>query len=170
MPVKYIGAIAIFASCGAFGFLKAAYCRREAQMMGELVRLLEQMQSELAYRLTPLPQICAFAAEETSGSLRAVFSALATELDGQIAPDAATCMQVALSSAKDLSENVRKCLTLLGNSLGKFDLQGQMDALSAVKEFCVCRLTHMRENQEVRLRSYRTLGLCVGAGLAILFL
>ena len=170
MPIKYIGAILIFASCGAFGFLKAASCRREERCLAELIRLLEMMQSELEYRLSPLPHICANAAQEATGCLRRLFSVLTQELECQITPDAAACMQAALSSVKDMPAQVRKALELLGNSFGKFDLQGQMNEILVVKQYCTTLLEKMRDNQDVRLRSYQTLGLCVGAGLAIIFL
>ncbi len=170
MQFKYIGAVIVFVSCGAFGFIKAANWRNEERLLAQMVRLLDSMQSELEYRLTPLPQICANAAEEATGCLKSVFCALTEELNGQIAPDAATCMQAAISSVKDLPDTVKQALTMLGNSFGKFDLQGQLNEISAVRQHCQLQLTQMRENQDVRLRSYQTLGLCVGAGLAILFL
>lgn len=170
MSVKYIGAILIFASCGAFGFLKAANYRREERCLAELVRLLERMECELEYRMTPLPQICANAAQEATGCLQKVFSVLSQELENQIAPDAATCMQAALATVKDVPAETRRALLTLGNTFGKFDLQGQMNEFSAVKHQCLTRLKEMQENQDTRLRSYQTLGLCVGAGLAILFL
>ncbi|MBQ9929973.1 MAG: stage III sporulation protein AB [Oscillospiraceae bacterium] len=170
MPVRYIGAAIVFLSCGGFGFLKAAHFRREERLLAELIRLLEQMQSELEFRLTPLPMICEHAAQEAAGSLKAVFSALAAELEAQVAPDASACMQAALKRVADLPKNLQKALTMLGNSLGRFDLQGQMNELCAVREFCASHYGRMQENRDARLRSYQSLGLCVGAGLAILFL
>ncbi|MBQ8768065.1 MAG: stage III sporulation protein AB [Oscillospiraceae bacterium] len=170
MSVRYIGAIMIFVSCGAYGFLLAANYRREERSLVELVGLLTHMQCELEYRLTPLPQICANAAREATGCLRMVFSVLAQELEDQISPDAAACMQAALLAVKDLPSLSRKALLALGNSLGRFDLDGQMNELSAVKQQCATLLEQMRSHRDVRLRSYQTLGLCVGAGLAILFL
>lgn len=170
MSLKYIGAILIFASCGAFGFLKAANYRKEEHCLAELVRLLDRMECELEYRMTPLPQICANAAQEATGCLQKVFAVLSQELENQIAPDAAACMQAALSTVKDIPPEVRKALISLGNTLGRFDLQGQMRELSAVKHQCAAQLENMQENKDTRLRSYQTLGLCVGAGLAILFL
>jgi stage III sporulation protein AB len=170
MSIRYIGAILIFVSCGAFGFLMAANYRREARCLSELTRILDNMQCELEYRLTPLPQICANAAKESNGCLSKVFTVLSKELENQVAPDAATCMLAALSTVRDVPPEVRKALIALGNSFGKYDLEGQMNEISAVKQQCMIRLEQMRDNLEVRLRSYQTLGLCVGAGLAILFL
>jgi len=170
MSLKYIGAILVFVSCSAFGFLKAANFRKEEHCLSELVRLLDLMRNELEYRLTPLPQICENAAQEAKGCIGKVFLCLSQELECQIAPDAATCMQAALSSVKEVPAETRKALAALGNSFGRFDLQGQINEISAVRQHCAGLLEKMREHQDTRLRSYQTLGLCVGAGLAILFL
>ncbi len=170
MYLRYLGAVFIFVSCGAFGFLFAANFRQEERCLLEIVRLLDGMQNELEYRLTPLPQICQKAAEGASGCLHRVFAALAQELESQIAPDASACMENALLSVKDVPVRCRKALAALGNSLGKFDLQGQVNEICAVREQCQAELAQMQDQKDIRLRSYRTLGLCVGAGLAILFL
>lgn len=170
MSVRYIGAIFIFTSCTAFGFLMAANYRREERCLAELLRLLDTMQSELEYRLAPLPMICETIAQEAAGCLKKVFLALSKELENQVAPDVSTCMQAALFSVRDLPAIPKRLLSDLGNSLGKYDLQGQMNEISAVKQQCVIALEQMRTNLDVRLRSYQTLGLCLGAGLAILFL
>lgn len=170
MSLRYIGAILIFLSCGGFGFKMAADYRREERCLSELVRLLDNMQSELEYRLTPLPQICANAAQEATGWLKKVFTVLAQELENQMSDNAVHCMETALLSVKDLPSKPKNILIALGNSFGKFDLQGQMNALGTVKQQCQVSLSQMRDQQDVRLRSYQTLGLCVGAGLAIIFL
>lgn len=170
MPIKYIGAILIFASCGTMGFLKSAKHRREERCLAELIRLLDSMQCELEYRMTPLPIICDNVAKDATGCLHKVFSALSAELQSQTSPDAPTCMNFALSSVKDLPQEVYKALALLGNSLGKFDLNGQINEISSVKQHCMLILQQIRDNLDVRLRSYQTLGLCVGAGLVILLL
>lgn len=170
MPIRYIGAVLVFLSSGAFGFVLAANCRKEERCLSELVRLLENMQSELEYRLTPLPQICSHLADDASGVLKKVFSKLSRELEDQIAPDATTCMQAAVTAVRELPTAAKDMLLQLGNSLGRYDLDGQLREIAAIKQQCDTKLAHMRDNQDVRLRSYQTLGLCAGAGLAILFL
>ena len=61
-------------------------------------------------------------------------------------------------------------LLLLGSSLGRFDLAGQLKGLSAVKGQCALELQELRTDREPRLRSYRVLGLCAGAALVILLI
>lgn len=170
MSFRYIGAILVFVSCGAAGFLKASGYRRQVRELEQLGHCLDLMLCELEYQLTPLPQICRNAANSASGCLGKIFANLSQELENQIAPDAASCMQAALAAVKDVPPQVEAVLNLLGNSLGKFDADGQISEISAVKRHCQELLSQMQENQTIRLRTYQTLGLCAGAALAIVFL
>jgi stage III sporulation protein AB len=79
-------------------------------------------------------------------------------------------MLVAIDKCTSLPEKTHCCLISLGRTLGKFDLQGQMKGMDTVIAECERELSKLQNNKEERLRSYQTLGLCAGAGLAILFI
>lgn len=170
MNLKLIGAILIIAGCGGVGFSMAATHRREEAALRQLIRALDYMGCELQYRLTPLPELCRNAAGECTGIVSTVLAKLAKELEAQIAPDAVSCMNAALSKAARLPQRTKKNLQLLGSSLGQFDLQGQLTGLEAARIQCRRELDELSKDRDVRLRSYQTLGLCVGSALAILFL
>ena len=61
-------------------------------------------------------------------------------------------------------------LSELGESLGRFDLPGQLKGLEAVRRKCLMELEALGRNRTERLRCYQTLGLCAGAALVILFI
>lgn len=170
MNLKFIGAAFIIAGCGGVGFSMAATHRREEKALRQLIRALDYMGCELQYRLTPLPELCRCAASESGGAVSQALLYLAVELESQVAPDAASCMNVALSRTRGLPQRARKNLQLLGSSLGKFDLQGQLTGLEAARKQCRRELEELSRDRDVRLRSYQTLGLCAGSALAILFL
>ena len=94
---------------------------------------------------------------------------LTRELDWQEKPDALSCMRAAMDKCHDLPICVRRPLTQLGQTLGRFDLEGQLKGLKGVQEACRRELGKLENNRDVRLRSYQTLGLCAGAALVILF-
>jgi hypothetical protein len=54
--------------------------------------------------------------------------------------------------------------------MGKFDIDGQINGLEAVRSLCRRMLDELTSGREVRLRNYQTLGLCAGAALVILFI
>lgn len=169
MNYRILGALLIVAGCGGFGFLLAANHRREESTLRHLIGVLDFMACELQYHLTPLPELCRQAAKESPGAIRNVMLSLAGELEDQISPDVASCMRAALARQKDMPKVAGKCLLELGNSLGRFDLAGQLSGLESVRAVCRGELDGLTKNRDERLRSYQTLGLCAGAAIAILF-
>lgn len=170
MMVKWLGAILVVAGCGGCGFSMAAAYRREERTLDALRSCLNWMKCELQYRVTPLPQLFAAAAQRCDGGLKRVFTAMAEELENQISPDAASCMDAALGRTAKLPACAAGILRQLGRSLGQFDLQGQLEQLEGVEADCTAALERHRQQRDSRLRNYQTLGLCAGAALAILFL
>jgi stage III sporulation protein AB len=102
--------------------------------------------------------------------LSRVFAKLSEEMVNQIAPNVSHCMSAALSSRTDIPPTTTEMLQVLGNSLGRFDMNGQLRGLDAVRSQCKEKLNDLIQNKDVRLRSYKTLGLCAGAAMVILFI
>lgn len=170
MEFKWIGAILIILGCGGFGFSMAAAHRREEHDLRQLIAALDYMECELQYRMTPLPDLCHAAGQEIGGQTGTVLLRLSEELNHQVSPDVAACMGSALRNTDRLSGHTLENLKLLGSSLGRFDLKGQLSGLETVRGACRQDLARLSQNRENRLRSYQTLGLCAGAALAILLI
>lgn len=168
--LKWIGAMFIILGCGSVGFAMSVAYRREESNLSQLISALDFMQCELQYRLTPLPDLCRLTASQCRGALRTVFVTLACELEDQISPDVFHCMNAALAKVKNLPIRTEEALRILGRTLGRFDLDGQLLGLENARHNCRTMLEKLNENRDVRLRSYQTLSLCAGAALAILFL
>ena len=170
MSVKWIGAVLTVAACGWLGRLAVNAFKRQESYLQQLSRILLYMTWELDCRLTPLPELCRKAAEQSKSALGQVFVQLAKELDGQAAPEVAQCMTVALGKCKDIPKSTVNALELLGQSLGQYDLSGQMKGLESVQKHCKLELDKLSYHREERLRSYRVLGICAGAALAIMLI
>lgn len=170
MSCKWIGAVLVVVGCGGVGFSAAANYRREERMLRQLLEMLSFMACELQYRLTPLPELCRQAGTLGKGSLKSVLLHFVQELEAQIAPDAQSCMRAAVSVAQDLPASIRTILIQLGQTLGHFDLPGQLQGIEAARQACQEKLEALNQNREERLRGYQTLGLCAGAALVILFI
>lgn len=169
MILKIAGVIMVIAGCGGVGFRIAANHRREEKALRQLIGILDYMECELQYRLTPLPALCKQVAMEFTQFPGCVFREIALQLESQISPDMACCVTTALNKTKDIPVVTHKMIMLLGKSLGHFDLDGQLKGLDGVRQECRRNLMLLGENRDTRLRSYQTLGLCAGAALAILF-
>ena len=170
MGYKWIGAVLIIGSCSGCGFAIAAGKRQEEQLLYQLIRILQLMEQELQYRLTPLPELCKLVAGETKGILHVVFLNLYRELNWQKLPDAGSCMYAAIQRSGEIPPRVRRPLIQLGQTLGRFDLNGQLEGLQSVRKRCEEALKQIRIYRDERLRSYQTLGVCAGAALAIILI
>ena len=170
MNLKLFGAICVIVGCGGWGFLVAAQYLQRIRLLRQLVGALDYMECELQYRSTALPALCRQTAQECSGKIRLLFLTLSEELEAQICPNVERCMAAALQRCGDLPRVIVHSCRNLGNTLGKFDLQGQLRGLDGIRQECRQKLQHLQTNHEARLRSYQTLGLCAGAALAILFI
>ena len=169
MTIKWIGALLVIAGCGGVGFTMAASYKREEWCLRALLRALDFMTCELQFRLTPLPELCCTAGKECGGPAGQALTALALELESQISPDADSCMYAALSKMDDLPASTVDALHLLGKSLGRFDLEGQLQGIESVRSHCRRELANLEAGRDQRIRGYQTLGVCAGAALAILF-
>lgn len=168
MIYKWVGSVLVFAGCGGFGLsLAGAHIRRERMLM-QFIRMLDEMECELRYRLTRLPQLCMIAGKNSSGILRKVILRFAQELEKRISPDPASCMEWILERYPVPDDEVRYLLVELGRSLGRFDLEGQLKGIGHVKGLCSYHLEMERAGKKERILCYRNLGFCAGAALVIL--
>ena len=170
MGYKWIGAVLIVVGCGGFGFCLCAEHRKQESGLRELIAILDYMACELQYHMTPLPELCHTVARESGGILGQLFFALSVQLEQSTNTDVASAMESALAKAGYLPDKTRDNLLLLGRSMGRFDLTGQLSSLEAVRGSCRKDLETYSSGREVRLRNYQTLGLCAGAALAIILI
>lgn len=167
--IRLLGAAFLMAGCGGFGFSLATAYRREAGMLRRLINALQEMEWELKFRMTQLPELCRIAGDAAGGILREIFGEFALRLDRQEVMDISGCFN-AIISRRELPRSVRKNLKQLGAVLGRYDLEGQLQGLEMIRHQCRNDLKKLEENSVQRLRSYQTLALCAGAALVILFI
>ena len=168
--MKWFGASVVFLICSYFGISYANTYRKEEKNLCNLVTILDYMECELQYRLTPLPDLCRQASANGNSSVHDIFKMLSNELESQISPNVSSCMNAVVGKMHNLPAVTRKLLISMGQSMGRFDLTGQLKALDAARMECRAELDKLTQNKDVRLRSYQTLGICAGAALVILFI
>ena len=169
MNLKLIGAVLVILACGGFGFMIALAHRREVRILKELSNILDAMCWELQCHQLPLSQLCRTCSAGSTGILKQYFSTLAQYMDDQIMPNIENCIYAVMINMPPIPKYVRSILYMFGKQIGRYDIDVQIKGLEAVKRECDHLLKTKTENQEVKLRSYQTLGLCAGAALAILF-
>ena len=99
-----------------------------------------------------------------------MFLAMASELEQQILPNAAYCMDAAIWKIQALPTKTVLAARELGCALGCFGLEEQLRGIESVINMCQRACKELEENRPQRHRSYQTLGLCAGAALVILMI
>lgn len=169
MNHKLIGATLIIVAFTAIGFYMSVSVCTEVKHLRDLIKIISYMECELSYRLTPLANLCRLSSEQGQ-SLKYVFDIFSEELDNQISPDPARCMDVALTRSSGLSRCVVEFLRELGNSFGKFDLQGQMSEIKLVQQRCTQALNMLEAYKDTRSRNCKTIAFCIGVVITIILL
>lgn len=168
--MKIVGSLMMIVGCWAVGYGMCSSHRRQIRAMEQLLLALEWMQWELNCNMPVLSRLCRGASQQCSGSVSAVLRKLAEELEGQIVPHPAACMMAAMNAVPGLPAAAGEQLSLLGQSLGCFDLQGQLSALEAAGQRCGLVLEGLRRKQQEKAGNFQTLGICAGVALVILLL
>lgn len=166
--LRILGAGLVIAGCSGIGFSLVHSHKKEEQMIRWLINAIQEMEWELKYRVTPLPELCKVGGLAARGQVRDVLNVLAERLEKGNVSELSACMN-ALASDKSIPQRVRRCFRELGKSLGRYDFEGQIQGLETVRNQCRRELEELREGGSERLRSYQTLAICAGVALAILF-
>lgn len=170
MTIKAWGALMILVACGSVGMGMAASYIKEERAIRQLIAVLEYMIWELQCSLMPLPELCRQAAAQSSGMIRDFFDELAAELNSQICPNVSYCMIAAMAKIPVMPRKVQEAVNTMIHTFGKFQMDGQVEALRSTIAHCEKILAVMEHGKENRLRSYKTLGVCAGGALVILFI
>ena len=72
------------------------------------------------------------------------------------------------TKALTLSARARQTLCTLAFSLGKFDVGGQLRAITLAQAHLRAELDELQSGSRARCRSYETIGVCAGLALAVL--
>ena len=168
--LRILGAIIVISGCGGLGFSLAADQLQQIRFLKGLQTAMKIMELELQFRLTALPELCETAGKQAGGAVKTVLGKLSQALEQQLLPDVSSCMQQILSEDRSFSRSQRVLLRQLGDSLGKYDLPGQLDGLASLQQKCSSQREQLEAGRSQRFRNYEILGLCAGVALVILFI
>lgn len=170
MIVKLFGGLCVVLACGGCGFMIAANARREVMTLRQLIDILDLVECELSYRMLPLAQLFRSSVGVGNGCINRFFRCLADELEMHSALNVEKCVNSAITSCPDLPPLIIQRVKELGKTLGRFELTEQLKCIRGINDENRKLLDKLIEDHESKTRSYKTLGLCAGAALVILFI
>lgn len=172
MIVRMLGAAMVLCGSAFFGISAAVSLRRTIAQLKMLDTAFHLMDCELRFISPPLPRLLRTVAKDTAGPVSALFSNLAAILADPATKDPEAAMRLALERTKHLNLPAGTVFSLLefAQTLGRYDLSGQLSAVQSVRTRLSGQLENLLAEQKGRCRIYETLGICAGAAVVILIL
>ena len=168
--LKLIGLSLILAASGAVGAGLAGTVRRQQAQTLALIDALLRIRHELQYRLTPLPEIFAALGGSRNREIAEFFSRLAALLSSAQTCTVGYACRQALARGLSLSSAARGTILSLFDSLGRYDLEGSVQALDLALSRLREEVKALQNSAAARCRTYLTLGVCTGLAAAVILI
>ena len=169
--LKMLGAVLLFWRCFGLGLIQIRRMDSRINVLKMLVFSLEAMEREITFRLPAMEVMLREAAAGTREPVAGFLIGCSTELEkGLQKPFQEMWSNMALQKLSVLKKSDFDSLLALGGVLGRYDAEGQRDAIGhacASLEHSLLTATEERRNQG---KVYGTLSATAGAFLVILLL
>lgn len=168
--LRPFGALLVFLGCSAVGFTAASELKREQDLLRAFTASLALLRFEIGYRARSLPEIFSKASQSAPEPLSGFFCRLAGTVSESPGENLSAHIKASLLSSGTLPKPICEALEYLGGSLGGTDTETQLHTISLCENMISTAERELHQEFCQRGRARRTLGVCAGAVLAILFL
>ena len=168
--IRLLGATLLAAGCAWIGFRASWEMRARGGAMGEVAEGLELLERELELGGAPLPHLVDDLSGRTRGQARLLFQDLRQALEHLDQEGLSRSWPTLIDRRRELGESGRACLYPLGELLGRYDSQAQIQGISAARRHLEEEREKDAEESRRQGRVCQTLGLTGGAFLVILLI
>ena len=134
MSARLIGSTLVLAAGFALGAQQCAVHRRHMDLLWELELALGLLQNELETSVRPMPQLCALLAERCGGEVGRFFRTLVDSFPSLGERRFGELWSSAVDALPAVRPEDRRCLKRLGGSLGRYELDRQLQDLTLCRE------------------------------------
>ncbi len=168
--VKLMGAVLVAAGCGWLGFQGAEGLRRRVRALRDMAGGLLLLERELELGAPPLPGLMDGLSARACGPAKALFEGCRVGLERLSEEPFALLWRRLIQEQSALGEEGRGALLPLGEVLGRYDSQAQLESVSAARRQLEELAARCEAEGRRQGRVYQALGLCSGVFLVILLL
>ncbi|MEL7657038.1 MAG: stage III sporulation protein AB [Bacillota bacterium] len=171
MLFKGILCIMILLTGVAIGQLKAKTFENRVYHLQELITTLKVLESEMKYRLDPLPDLFIRVSTMKPGMSGTLLESAGRFLKIQTSRDFADCWKDAVETAYEesaLNKEDRRIITDLGIELGKTDMESQSGMFSRTYSLLAAQVEEAIEEKRTKGKMYKSLGPSIGILIVIL--
>ena len=168
--VRLIGAALVAAGGALLGFQAAAELRRRVHALDQMEAGLALLERELELDLPPLPRLLERGAAHSDGAARELFRGCVRGLDRLDREDFSALWRRLVGELSALGPEGQAVLYPLGDTLGRYEVRRQLEALSAARRRLGELSARLETDSREKGRVYQALGLSGGAFFVILLL
>ena len=168
--MKYAGMIFVIVSAASVGLQMSSSLRNRSRLLRQLLAAMQILRNEISVCGTPLPQAFALIAVSSNGAVARLFSYLAREMEIRRWLTPVAAMEQGLMDDPIWKQETCVC-GILGHcaaGLGKYDRTSQMQVLDQTANDLTALLKQTEQEQSIRGKTYRILGICAGLSMVIL--
>ncbi|HWQ79279.1 MAG TPA: stage III sporulation protein AB [Anaerovoracaceae bacterium] len=173
MLFKGILCILILLAGAGIGHLKAKTYENRVYHLQELITTLKVLESEMKYRLDPLPDLFLRVSKIKDGMGAALLETAAGMLKNQAVRDLPDCWREAVETAyceSALNKEDRRILTDLGIDLGKTDMESQTAMFLRTFSLLEVQAAEAAEEKKIKGKMYKSLGTAIGFLIVIILI
>ncbi|MCY6370323.1 stage III sporulation protein SpoIIIAB [Clostridium ganghwense] len=171
MFLKTLGCILILVSCSLIGFIYGENLRSRVIQLKEIEQALYQLESEIVYTRTSLPEIFEHIGEKCNKPIKNIFLEVSQLLDNNEVDSVYEGFKKSIECNKELinlkKEDIRVLLDL-ARTLGESDVEGQKSILSLSLTNLKKQVNAAEVVMQKNIKMYRYLGFSLGAILVIM--
>lgn len=162
--IKLAGAVLVWSGCTLWGLLAVAGLHCRVRVLEDIVQALELLERELALSRNALPELLERMSHRTTRQGRDLFCHCREGIEK--GSSFAHSWSEALNHTV-LKEEERVLLSCLSQMLGRYDAQGQIQALSQLRKELERLTERVREQTRSLGKVYGVLGVTAGGFLAL---
>ena len=171
MIYKIVGSLILLVGTAALGIYYAGLYMERLRNLMEMKKALMQMQGELRYLHSAMPDLLETIGKRTRGVLSLFFLSLAKEMDKKEQGDFASlwcCQMKKKIPVSALEPEARNLLFETGRQLADNDRQSKEEGLTFALKQLEDMIHRRNKEKQNRLKLYYVCGIMVGAMLTIL--
>lgn len=168
--IKILGCILILFASTGIGFIYSESFKKRTTQLNELQRCIYQLQNEIIYTHTPLPEAILNIAEKSVYPIKLVFDEISSLLFTNAVDTVYEAFHKVFNNKQSVlnlkSEDINVILDLAKN-LGESDLEGQKKIFALTLENLKKQIKDSELSMKNNVKMYRYLGFSLGAMLVI---
>lgn len=171
--IKLLSCFIILAASTIGGFVYAEGFRKRVRQLNEFERALSQLENEIEYTHTPLPEALESVSEKSESPVKEIFEKISKLLYKNEVDSVYNAFKKCLIDQTNyLNLNLEDINVILdlSKSLGEADIEGHRKIFSLVKTNLKKRITISEDIMNKNLKLYRYLGFSIGAMIVIVLL